>query len=160
MKFDDPANKFPRFRSYVSDLNKLAVPENDGKANPIFNALMTWAKISNEQAVSYFKPGQDPTIVVAMVSAKDAIKQFPEKVSVPLAYVESYEKNDHSATVLTNKEKRVYKVGLFMLEAIIAGRLSKFSADRKDSDMSNVNKAIGGFEQEAYGGIKGRTFVP
>jgi hypothetical protein len=43
-----------------------------------------------------------------------------------------------------------------MLEAIIAGSLSKFSKDPKDSSLSNVNKAIAGFDQEAYGGIKDR----
>jgi hypothetical protein len=157
MKFDDADEKFPRFKSYVrDDFAKLGVMDKAGKGTPVFNALVKWAKIPGTQAVEFFKPGKDPTIVLATVSMREAIKDFPEKVSVPAAYVEGYENNDHSATVLTNGGKRIHKAGLFMLEAIIAGSLSKFSKDPKDSSLSNVNKAIAGFDQEAYGGIKDR----
>ena len=157
MKFDDADNKFPQFKSYVSgDFAQLGVTDKDGNANPVFKALLKWAKIPGTQAAEFFKPRKDPTIVLATVSMREAIKEFPEKVSVPAAHVEGYEKNDHSATVLTNSGKRVHKAGLFMLEAIVAGSLSKFSNDPKDSSLSNVNKALTGFEQDAYGGIKDR----
>ena len=161
MNFEDADSKFPRFKNYVTyDIPKLALPDKDGKHNAAFNALVKWAKITSEQATQLMTPGKNPSILLAAVSAKEALHEFPHKVSVPPSLVESYEKNDHSGTVLTNNGNRIYKVGLFLLEAIVAGSLSNFSTDKKDSGMSRVNKAIGGFEQEAYGGIKDRVFVP
>ena len=161
MIFKDADGKFPRFKIYVShDISNLALPDKDGKHNAAFNALVKWAKITREQATQLITAGNNPSILLAAVSAKEALHEFPEKVSVPPGLVESYEKYHHSATVLTNNGNRIYKVGLFLLEAIVAGSLSNFSTDKKDSGMSRVNKAIGGFEQDAYGGIKDRVFVP
>jgi hypothetical protein len=155
MKFDD--DKFPRFKSYVrGSFAELGAADKDGKTNPVFDALVKWAKIPGTHAADYFKPGHEPAIELGFASTRQNINDFPGKVSVPAAYVEGYEKNDHSATVLTNRGKRVYKAGLFMLEAILAGSLSKFSQDPDDSSLSNINKALAGFEQDAYGGIKDR----
>src|SRR5262245_36759847 len=99
MKFDDADNKFPRFKSYVrGSFAQLGVADKDGKTNPVFNALVKWAKIPSTQAAEYLKPGHEPTIVLALVSTRENIKDFPENVSVPAEYVKGYEKNDHSAT--------------------------------------------------------------
>jgi hypothetical protein len=158
MKFDDADNKFPRFKSYVrGSFAQLGVADKDGKTNPVFNALVKWSKIPRTQAAEYFKPGHEPTIVLGFVSTRENIETFSEKVSVPTADVEGYENNDHSATLLTNSGKRVWKAGLVMLEASLAGGLSKFSKDPDDSSLDNINRALAGFEQDAYGGIQGRV---
>jgi hypothetical protein len=160
MKFGDPDNEHMKFKDYLaSDFGKLATPDKDGKDNPVFNAVVKWGKITSDQARSFIGPGSGPTVVLEEKSDKENLREFPYKLFVPPRLVEAFENKDKSATVLTGRGKTVLKVGVFMLEAIVAGSLGIFSQDNKDADPSTVNKQIGGFEAEAYGGIKGRIFV-
>jgi hypothetical protein len=161
MKFDDPGNAHTVFRDYlIFDFGKLAIPDKDGKDNPVFNAVVKWGKITSEQARSYIGSGTGPMIVLEDKSDRENVREFPYKLFMPPRLVDAFEKKGKSATLLTNRGKSVFNVGVFMLEAIIAGSLGIFSADDKDADPRSWNKQVDGFEKDAYGGIKGRIFVP
>jgi hypothetical protein len=160
MKFDDPDNAHVKFKNYLDfDFGKLGTPDKDGKDNPVFNAVVKWGKITSDQARSFIEPGSGPTILLEEKTDRENMREFPFKLFVPPRLVDAFEKKDKSATHLTGRGKTVLKVGVFMLEAIVTGSLGILSKDDKDADPSTLNKQIGGFEAEAYGGIKGRIFV-
>jgi hypothetical protein len=159
MKFDDPDNEHLTFRTYLSDFGKLATPDKDGKDNAVFDAVVKWAKISSDQARSYIGWGSGPMVVLGDKSDKENLREFPYKLFVPARMVDTFEKKDKSAMILTGRGKNVFKVGVFLLEAIIVGSVGIFSQDDKDADPSKLNKQVGGFEADAYGGLKGRIFV-
>jgi hypothetical protein len=159
MKFDNPDKTHLKFQNYVLfSFGKLAQTDEDGNDTAIVKAVAKWGKIPVEQARSFIQPGTNPLIVLDNMSAKENIIEFPLKIFVPPSMVEAFERDDKSATAKTNRGKNVPRIGLFLLEAIIGGSLSKFSADDKDRDMGSINKRIGAFEKDVYGGIKDRIF--
>jgi hypothetical protein len=150
MRLDDPKSEHRRFKIYLDiDCRDLA------KKEPIVNALAKFGKMSIEQARSYLSSGTDPVLFVFKgITRSESLTEFPDRLLVPLDLVEAFEASAPSATRLTRSGRKVHRIGVHLLELIMAGHLLKLSPDDKDHDPSAWNKAAEGFEQEVYGGLK------
>jgi hypothetical protein len=157
MNFEDPDGEHKDFRNYVQfSLGKLAVPDKDGKDNAVFEAMTKFSKLSTDQARQLLGFGTKPLIKLGFKSMRDNIKVFPETIFVSTAMVEDFEAKKKSASLHTNRGGSVPSVGVFLIEAIIAGSLFVFSPDEADRDVDKLNGALKAFEKDVYGGIKGR----
>jgi hypothetical protein len=157
MKFNDPEGHFPKFKNYlVFDFGQLA------SNRAIVNGMQKWGKMSSDQAKSYIIPGSGPMIIV--MDDKDFfINQtvgFPTSLNLSFIQVHKFEIKEtlppvgpRSAVVMTGNGKRLYRVGLEILEALIRGHLSKFSDEVDDRNSSKVLMRLDAFEEEVYGGV-------
>jgi hypothetical protein len=169
MKFDD-GDKFPKLKNYlVFDFGQLA------SNNAVVNGMKKWGKMSSDQARSYIIPGSGPRIII--VDDKDdfiskSVINFPVSLNLKFSLVHAFEIKEtlpqartrasdplasgpSSAVYMTGNGKRIYQVGLKLLELLIRGHLSKFSDELDDRDFSKVQKGLLAFEQEVYGGVTG-----
>ena len=157
MKFDDDENKFPKFAMYlVYDFGKLV----SNKA--IVNGMKKWGKMSSDVARSYIIPGSGPRIIIVddLFISKTVI-DFPFSLNLSFDLVHAFEiketlpqQGPGSAVFMTGNGKRIYRVGLQILEELIRGHLSKFSDEVDDRDFAKVLIRLEAFEQEVYGGVK------
>jgi hypothetical protein len=153
MKFDDPRHEFPRFGLYVSDFGHLTTNR------PIVKALVTWGKMTETQAQTYLTPGSGPSIVLVErknYSPKNAVFKFPLSFDLDIELVKTYETTSgkgNAALWGTGSGKRVARVGVAMLEAIIRGHLRVFSPDDDDRDYAKALPRVVAFEDEVYGGL-------
>lgn len=153
MKFDDPKHLFPAFGLYVSDFGRLVTHR------PIVSSLMKWGKMTEAQARAYLTPGHDPAIVVEAqdrYSLTKAFANFPISVELNAASVKAYDstvgKGDQ-AQFVTLSGRRVARVGVEMLSALILGHLRVFSPDDDDRVFSRAVLRVTAFENEVYGDL-------
>jgi hypothetical protein len=153
MKFDDPKREFPAFRLYVTDFGQLT------NNRSIVNGLTNWGKMTESQAHFYLIPGSGPSIVLVerkSYSPKKAVFNFPLSFDLDLETVKTYEVTSgkgNAALWVTGSGKRVPRVGVAMLEAIILGHLRIFSPDNDDRDYAKALPRVVAFQNEVYGGI-------
>jgi hypothetical protein len=157
MNFDDPDGKHKDFKNYVQfSLGNLAVPDKGGKDNKILEAMTKFSKLPIEQTRKFLGFGTKPLIKLGFKSMRDNIKVFPENIFVSTTMVEDFEAKKKSASLHTNRGGSMPSVGVFLIEAIVAGSLFVFSSDEDDRDVDKLNGVLKAFEKDVYGGIKSR----
>jgi hypothetical protein len=148
MRLDDPKSEHSKFNNYLIEFRKLAADDK------IVNALAKFGKMSTDQARDYLQGSNPVLFVFKGITRSESIAEFPNRLLVPLDMVEAYETGARSAKRHTRTGRPVPAIGVFLFEQIIAGHLTKFSPDDKDSLPAAWNKAAEGFEEEVYGGLK------
>jgi hypothetical protein len=149
----NPIREFPRFKLYVTDFGQLASNRS------IVTGLTTWGKMTESQARTYLIPGSGPSIVLVERKSywpNKAVINFPFSFDLYIEMVKTYEmtsgKGD-AALWVTGSGKKVARVGVAMLEAIIRGHLRVFSPDDDDRDYVKALPRVLGFQAEVYGGV-------
>jgi hypothetical protein len=154
MKFVDQDEKFPYFRNYLSfDFGKLA------SNTDIINGMKKWGKMSGDDAREYLIPGSGPIIILVDDNSPLILKpivDFPFQLNLSLAAVNNFESTagkGPSAVYTTGNGKKLYRVGLTILELLIEGHLSYYHMFRDREDRIKVFVRLAGFEQDVYGGV-------
>jgi hypothetical protein len=155
MIFTDPDKKFTRFKLYLDhDFSSLA----ENKA--IINGMIKWGKMTRELARSFIISGSGPKIILVDDIDPRLLKpgtDFPEMIFLETSLVKSYEDTAGKASSLfikTGNGKKIYQVGLTLLERLIRGNLAVTSESPDFRRLSaKVGKVLEGFEQDVYGGI-------
>ena len=154
MKFYDPDKNFPRFQNLVSDFGQLA------SNAAILDGMKKWGKMSGDQARSYLIPGSGPIIILVDDNSPLLLKpivDFPDALNFSRAAVNNFESTagkGASAVFTTGNGKKLYRVGLSLLELLITGHLSyRFLLDPDGRDRIKVFSILEGFEQDVYGGV-------
>jgi hypothetical protein len=149
MRFDDPDNKYPRFKNYiVYDFGRLA------SNAAIVNGLKKWGKMSGGQARSYLIPGSGPKIVL---TDDNHTRSFPYTLALSRFAVDKFESRAPTL-LLTGSGKKVYSVGVSILTGLIRGHLFIFSEDNDDRDIAKVTVREIEFVREVYGDLDYNPF--
>jgi hypothetical protein len=155
MRFKDPDAAFPRFRNYIV-FDFGAMVKNDNIINP----LARWAKIPADQARSFVAPGSGPELLLVEDAAQQLIRplgDFPSSISIPRTLVSAFETARGAgaeATYATGNGKRVYRVAVAILSALIRGSLLVFAKDDSDRGSAVAADRQLAFEDEVYGGVR------
>jgi hypothetical protein len=150
MQLYDPDGKYKRLDSYLRwDFSEMRVNE------AVVNALAKWGQMLTADARNYLSSGHGPYIRVVAdldkTKTNNPVLDFPDVIYLIESIVNSFEKNDESSRLGTGNGKRIYKVGLTILENIILGHRSYYHLQK---DIAKLGLPLLSFERELYGGVR------
>jgi hypothetical protein len=146
MQLYDPNGEFKRLDSYIHwDFSAM-------RGNPdVVSALAKSGRMSVPEAKNYLSSGPGPYIRVVGDNQEAPISDFPDVIYLNASLVDSFEAHRESSLLSTGNGKRIYAVGLAILERIILGHLAYYHLQK---DATKGAAILLSFEGELFGGVR------
>jgi hypothetical protein len=153
VQFYDPDRKFVRLASYLAfDFSAMRVNKD------IVDAIAKWGDMTSADARNYLSAGHGPYVVVVDDNderVSKPVSDFPDAIYLDASLVNSFETNRELSRLSTGNGKRIYAVGLAIIEMIIQGHLQYYRLQYQlQTDAAKVASIQLSFEQDLYGGIR------